>query len=67
VSRVWWVNHSGSYDNERRGGFISAPKAPDEDSPFHELLHRKLRSGDARASAIPQHKRRLQRCRLRTS
>jgi 5-methylcytosine-specific restriction enzyme B len=47
VSTVWWVNHSDSYDDERRGGFISAPKAPDENSPFHELLHGKLRAGDA--------------------
>jgi MoxR-like ATPase len=41
------VNHSDNYDDERRGGFISAPQAPDEESPFHELLHGKLRSGDA--------------------
>lgn len=47
MSTVWWVNHGDSYEDERRGGFISAPKAPDEDSPFHELLHGRLRSGDA--------------------
>lgn len=47
MSTVWWVNHGDSYDDERRGGFISAPKAPGENSPLHELLHGKLRAGDA--------------------
>lgn len=47
MSTAWWVNHGERYDEERQGGFISAPKTADEDSPFHELLHGRLRVGDA--------------------
>ena len=47
MSTVWWVNHGDTYEEERRGGYISEPHQARETSSLRELIHGRLKAGDA--------------------
>jgi hypothetical protein len=47
VSTAWWINHGDRYDEERPGGFISAPKDEREISILRALIGEGMRAGDA--------------------
>ena len=44
---VWWVNHGEGYDQERHGGFISAPDVTGQPPSLRELASGGPRPGDA--------------------